>query len=254
MRAFLISAIVLFCADFCFAQDTLLLMNGEKMVVTEFQDTVGFEYEFTYDKNAVKNLRIQKHNRKLREKLEDRMFSDESFTRQDMKRLMEKRRKEMKDSRLRDGSLNRAEIFSISGSGKTRVLYEPDPAMGNIYSVPEMRDYIQGERDARLNYGGNAAFWSGLAAGLGSGYLLEGRVVSFAVPVAVGLAMRIPVVKVKREDMSSNAYVGNQEYLAGFEDVARNRLMIQGFKGSAIGVVAGLLLYGIINPAEVDYL
>ena len=96
--------------NFLFAQNTVILMNGQIMQVNSIKETDG-------------------------------MIVIES-----PKRFSKK---------IKATELNKSEIFSYIQNGKETVLYVQDSAFGDIYSVNEMRMYLQGERDSRKNFKGN---------------------------------------------------------------------------------------------------
>jgi hypothetical protein len=238
----------------CFGQHQLLMMNGKELELVSFIDTSRLEISFVYDKNWRKNHRIRQYNLQQADLAATKLKRDASFTQSSYDKYLNNKIKNEKPAVLKSGVALKDEVFSIlTSEGEERIYYFQDAFLGNDFTIEEMRTFIAGETDARKNYKAKGAFWGGVGVGLVSGYLLETSVVAFAVPVAYTLAMRIPVVHIRDRHMSDTKYKGNQIYLEGFESTARNRLMIQGLKGSAIGLVSGLVLFAVLNPDQVQY-
>lgn len=236
------------------AQAMLNLMNGKQFIISDYNDTSFTDITYKYDRNYFENLKIKAWNNRLEDKLQDKMSGDSSFSQVDFKRVFERRRKALKAPKLKTGSSDKDEVFSLTlPSGTEKLFYHQDADFGNPYSEASMRSFIAGERDARLHHRSAGAFWGGVGVGLGAGYAMENSIWTFAVPFVWTLSVRIPTIKVKHSKMSSMKYLGNEDYLAGYESAARSRDMVQGLKGSAIGVICGMLLYGIVNPNNVNY-
>jgi hypothetical protein len=107
-----------------------------------------------------------------------------------------------------------------------------------------MQDFIYGERDALMKYRGRAAFWGGMGFGAVTGFALQGSVFSVVTPFVWTLGATFPVIRIKEKYMS-DPMRKTQPYKSGFARTARTRNMIQGLKGSVIGLGIGILSYSI---------
>lgn len=210
---------------------TLLLLNGNEIVVTEFTDESAADLKYVYDKNQFKRRKIR-----LREGRKSGLFFDAPMT--------EKARK-VPVVAVR-GSTPREEAFAvIHPSGETRYFFEPDSLLD--YSLEEMESFVYGQRDAMYTVRGKGWFWGGMGVGLAAGYLLETSVFSLAVPPLVALGARIPVVHVKSEYISDARFFNDADYASGFATRARGKYTMEALKGSALGVALGMVVYLVVD-------
>lgn len=238
------------------AQDPvkLNLMNGKILEVYQLNDTAYTELRYTFDKNYFKREEAVEFNEKLSDKLNKKRDQDAEFLEVEMKSILERKRKELPPVNLIPGEMDKESVFSaeIPGEGE-KLYYYYNEDDGNYLPVDHMKMFINGERDARNNHRGSIAFWSGLAVGAGSGYLMETSIFTLAVPFAFALTTRIPTVKINESHISDPSFKFDENYAAGYESYARSRNTIQGLKGSALGILAGMLIYSLVNPDEVNF-
>lgn len=212
----------------------LLLINGKRLEVYRLNDSTYVPLQYNFDKNFFKKERI---NIKAARKQKTLYTAAFSTPKADSIPVV-----------MKAGSLDREDVFSVTyPNGKEKVYYAYDEPMGNVFQEDEMRGYVYGERDARFALSGKGWFYSGLAVGAISGYVLKTSVVSLAVPPVFALAANIPIIHIKERYIADKSYRYNENYALGFERLARRKNTIQALKGSAIGTVLGIVAYAIIN-------
>lgn len=212
----------------------LLLMNGKYIDIIELNDTSRTDLTYSFDKNFYKRERAA---------LKEAADAGKAYNPNQSSEFLDK------FPRLWvEGSADRGDVFSATpAEGPEKIYYFYDEPLGNYLLENEMRSFIIGERDARYAVKGKGWFYGGMAVGFGAGYALQGSVFTVAVPPVFALAAKIPVVKIKREAILDPTYIGDPNYAAGYESVARSKYFIQGLKGSAIGAFLGLLTYSFVE-------
>lgn len=134
-------------------------------------------------------------------------------------------------------------VFSINGpSGEEKVIYYMDTAVGNYFSVDEMRFYIKGEQDAMRHYRGNWSLLVGVPLTAGLSYVLVPTPLPFAVPFAYLVATGIPKYKIPKDRIESSDLITEPAYVLGFERVARNKRLFKSLAAGMIGTAAGFAL------------
>jgi len=212
----------------------LLLMNGKLIEVENLNDTSYTNLQYIFDKNQFKRQRIDLRSARKEKKRYRIDFESERGAKVPVV--------------LRDGAMERDAVFSFQpASGEERIYYFYDEPLGNVALVEEMRAFVIGERDARFGVTGNAWLYGGMAVGLISGYAARGSVLALAVPPLVALTARIPVVKIKEENIQDLKYKFNEDYAAGYETYARSKYTRKALLGSAIGTAIGLLTYAVVD-------
>lgn len=135
-------------------------------------------------------------------------------------------------------------VFSINrGDVEERVIYTMDTAVGNYFTVDEMRYYIKGEQDAMRFYKANWVITAGAPVTAGLGFVLSGTVLAFAVPFTYLVTTGIPKYNVERNNPASANLMAQPAYILGYERTARNKRLFKalsvGLLGTAIGFTAG---------------
>ena len=212
----------------------LLLMNGKLIQVENLNDTSFTNLQYRLDRNQFKRKQIDL--RSARKQHENDRIGFQSQKGLEVPIV------------LREGAMDRAAVFSFQPmAGEERVYYFYDEPLGNVASVEEMRAFVIGERDARFGVTGNAWLYGGMAVGLMTGYAARGSILALAVPPLVALTARIPVVRIKEENIQDLSYKFNEDYAAGYETYARSKYARKALLGSAIGTAIGLLTYAIVD-------
>ncbi len=143
-------------------------------------------------------------------------------------------------------------VFSVVDSlGKEKVWYFMDTVFGNELSVPQMRWYLKGERDARKGYKPWGPMIGGFLLGAGTVIAMDLEVNSLIIPPAYAGLMAWPRVNVTRGSISDPAMEGDPYYAMGYAAVGRPKRVIKSLISSALGVAVGLAVRQlIINPNQ----
>lgn len=149
-----------------------------------------------------------------------------------------------KNGKTKARTLEMERVFSvISDGGDERIIYYMDTAVGNYFTVDEMRYYIQGEQDAMQYYHANWTIAAGLPITSGLGYVLSGTIFAFAVPFVYLVGSGMPKYKIDKNKISSAHLVSEPAYVLGYERTARNKRLFKalftGLAGTAIGFTIG---------------
>jgi len=143
-------------------------------------------------------------------------------------------------------------VFSVTDSlGHEKVWYFKDTLFGNTYTVPEMRWYIKGERDARLGYKPIVPILGGFALGAGLTMAMNLQVNSLLIPPIYAGAMAWPRVYVTRGSITDPNMDGDPVYATGYSAAGRPKRVINCLLSSAVGVLVGLAMNRyVIYPEE----
>ncbi len=219
-----------------FAQEpsVLQMMNGKQMEVYELNDSTFTNLQFQYDKNFFKRERL---NNRLRRKEKDffnsKLVSEKAATLPVV---------------LREGTAEREDVYAVkSPEGERKFFYYYDETVGNDLSMEAMHHFISGEADGRVVSTGKGWFYAGLGIGAISGYAARQSIFVLAVPPLFALSANIPVIKIKEQYVRDKSHLNNLDYAAGFESVTRSKNVREGLKGSAIGILIGLVTYAIVD-------
>jgi hypothetical protein len=244
MRIFISFILMLFGINNAQAQYVFEHMNGKLIKVFNYNDSAFVDIKYTFDKNSFKNDRIANFNENLRFEILEKKGDNISKTELDS--LVAARSKAFKEPKLKEAFINSSDVFAIHNpDGSKKVLYFYDPGFGNNYMEQEMQEFILGERDALLNYRGRFAFWGGVGFGAAAGIALQRSVFSVTAPFVWSLGAAIPVIRIKEKYMSDPT-LKTEPYKSGFARTARTRNMLQGLKGSVLGLGVGILIYSVM--------
>lgn len=134
-------------------------------------------------------------------------------------------------------------VFSVTDSlGREKVWYFKDTMFGNTYTVPEMRWFIKGERDARLGYRPIVPVLGGFALGAGLTMAMNLQVNSFLIPPVYAGVMAWPRVYVTRGSIRDPNMEGDPVYATGYSAAGRPKRVINCLLSSAVGVLVGLAM------------
>lgn len=141
-------------------------------------------------------------------------------------------------------------VFSVTDSlGREKVWYFMDTVFGNDLTVPQMRWYLNGERDARKGYRPWVPMAGGFVLGAGMVIAMDLEVNSLIIPPAYAGLMSWPRVNVTRGSITDPSMEGDPNYAMGYSAVARPKRVIHSLISTALGVGVGLFVRQvIINP------
>lgn len=153
---------------------------------------------------------------------------------------------------MRERSEPTSGVFSVTDStGREKVWYFMDTIFGNDYTVPQMRWFIEGERDARKGYKPWGLVLGGFALGAGLTMALDLEVNALLIPPVYAGAMALPRVYVTRGSITDPNMEGDPIYATGYSAVGRPKRVVKSLLSTAIGVAVGLAVNQlVIDPAR----
>jgi hypothetical protein len=157
-----------------------------------------------------------------------------------------------KKDHLVDRSEPTESVFSVTDSlDKEKIWYFMDTVFGNDLTIPQMRGYMAGERDARKGYKPWGPMIGGFLVGAGTVIAMDLEVNSLIIPPAYAGLMAWPRVNVTRGSISDPTMEGDANYAMGYATAARPKRVIKSLIASALGVGVGLFVRQvIINPNQ----
>lgn len=143
-------------------------------------------------------------------------------------------------------------VFSVTDSlGHEKIWYFMDTVFGNDLSVPQMRLYMAGERDARKGYRPLLPMIGGFLVGAGTVIAMDLEVNSLIIPPAYAGLMAWPRVNVTRGSITDPGMEGDPYYAMGYSTAGRPKRVVKSLIASALGVGVGLFVRQvIINPNQ----
>lgn len=149
-------------------------------------------------------------------------------------------------TRMKEVSIHKSEIFSVTFAEGEWVLYAPDEIVGDDLTTDEMRIYIAGEQDARANYNPRLTAIVGTAIVGGIAFYVSGALVlTLFSPLAYAGFQFVPVMRIQEKAITNPQHRYNEIYALGYERVARSRKVFSGLKGGVAGMVIGAAAYYI---------
>ena len=141
--------------------------------------------------------------------------------------------------------LDKYRIFSlIDSTGKEKLYYKYDTTIGNFLPEKRMRMFVYGERDAV--YGFKTPFTNtlGLTLGGASGYMMikDNNFVFIVTPILYTVGNLFFATRVRKNSVRSLQYIKDNDYLAGYDRVARGKRINNALKYSLGGMVVGVLV------------
>ncbi|MFT3884992.1 MAG: hypothetical protein QM724_06035 [Flavobacteriales bacterium] len=157
-----------------------------------------------------------------------------------------------KGARLLERTEPTESVFSVVDSlGREKVWYFMDTVFDNDYTVPEMRRFLAGERDARNGYRPIGPMLGGFVLGAGLVMALDLEMNSLLIPPVYAGIMAWPRVNVTRGSISDPGMEGDPVYATGYSAAARPKRVVRSLLSSAAGVLVGLgVRQLIIDPAQ----
>ncbi len=155
-----------------------------------------------------------------------------------------------KGERLIERSEPTEGVFSVTDSlGRERIWYFMDTVFGNELTIPQMRWYMEGERDARKGYKPLVPMLLGFVAGAAPVLALDLEVNSLLIPPVYAGLMAWPRVNVTRGSIRDPSMEGDPNYAMGYAAAGRPKRVLKCLASSFIGVGVGLAIRQlIINP------
>ena len=149
-------------------------------------------------------------------------------------------------------TIDKYRVFSYTQNNKENIVYEFDTLSGNFLKVQNMKMFVYGERDAQKTFKPVLSNTIGFAIGGAAGYFMhkDDAFLYIATPLIYTSVTLLFPTKVKQRRLTDIQYLKEDEYLRGYERIARSKRTQGALKSSIIGVVAGYLASLIVNQPE----
>jgi hypothetical protein len=157
-----------------------------------------------------------------------------------------------RDKKKDEFSIEKYRVFSYTQNNKESIVYKFDTLTGNFLNVNDMKMFVYGERDAHQIYKPMVSNFLGFTLGATAGYFMhkENVFIYIATPfIYVPITLLFPT-KVKAKNLTEVKYLKEEEYLRGFERVARSKRTRGALKSSFAGVITGYLISAIITSIK----
>jgi hypothetical protein len=154
-----------------------------------------------------------------------------------------------KDTKNKEFTVDTYRLFSYNQNNTENVIYKFDTLEGNFLKVEDMKMFVYGERGAYESFSSPVANITGLIIGGAAGYLMQ-KDQSFIYVTAplVYTTLTLPFpTRLKQKKLTNTDHIKDDEYLRGYERVARSKRTQNALKSSIIGTAAGFLVGLIIN-------
>jgi len=154
-----------------------------------------------------------------------------------------------KDIKNKEFKIDSYRLFSYSKNGTETVIYKYDTLEGNFLKEKDMKMFVYGERDAYQSFSSPVASITGLLVGGAAGYFMhkDQAFLYVAAPlVYTTITLPFPTV-VRQKKLSSLEHIKDDEYLRGYERVARSKRTQNALKSSIVGTGLGFLVGLIVN-------
>jgi len=154
------------------------------------------------------------------------------------------------DKKSNQYSIDKYRVFSFTKNETESIVYKYDTLAGNFLKVADMKLYVYGERDAHLTYNSHVVSALGLALGGATGYFMhkDQSFIYIATPL-VYTVLTLPFgTNVKQQHTIQNKnFLKEDEYLRGYDRVARSKRTTSALKSSFVGMGVGFLISVLIN-------
>jgi hypothetical protein len=157
-----------------------------------------------------------------------------------------------KDKKEKQFLIDKYRVFSYTQNNNESIVYEFDTLSGNFLKVEDMKMFVYGERDAYANFKPRVSNVLGLAIGAIGGYLMQTdeSFIYIATPLIYTPITLLFPTKVKQSKITEVKYLKEDEYLRGYERVARSKRTQGALKTSLIGMGVGFLIGVITNGVK----
>lgn len=154
-----------------------------------------------------------------------------------------------KDIKGKEFTVDSYRLFSFSKNNQESVVYKYDTLEGNFLKEHDMKMFVYGERGAYQSYNSTFSNIMGFAAGGIAGYFMhkDQAFIYIATPL-VYTAITLPFpTSVKQKKLTDQYHLKEDEFLRGYERVARSKRTQNALKSSILGTGLGFLVSLIVN-------
>lgn len=159
-----------------------------------------------------------------------------------------------KNDKEKEFVIDKYRVFSYKQNDTETTVYEYDTLSGNFLKVKDMQMFVYGERDAYKSFKPHFSNAIGFAVGGAAGYMMhyDNSIAYIIVPFGYTITSLLFPTKVNQKRLTDTQYIKEDEYLRGYERIARSRRTQGALKSSFIGLGVGFLISFIANGSSED--
>ncbi len=148
--------------------------------------------------------------------------------------------------------IDKYRVFSYTQNNKENIVYEFDTLSGNFLKVKDMKMFVYGERDAHKTFKPRFTNVIGFAAGGAAGYMMnrDQTIVYVPIPLVYTAITLLFPTRVKQNKLKDTKYLKEDEYLRGYERIARSKRTQGALKASLVGLGVGFLVGALTNASK----
>jgi hypothetical protein len=148
--------------------------------------------------------------------------------------------------------IDKYRIFSFTQNNKETIVYKFDTLSGNFLKVEDMKYFVYGERDAHITYKPHFSNVLGFAIGGAAGYFMhkEDAFLYITVPLVYTIGTLVFPTRVRQHKIKDVQFIKEDEYLRGYERIARSKRTQGALKTSIVGMGVGFLISFIANKSS----
>lgn len=154
------------------------------------------------------------------------------------------------DKKNKQYNIDKYRVFSFTKNNTETIVYKYDTLEGNFLKVKDMKMFVYGEKDAHQTYNSNFVSALGIAVGGATGYFMhKDQSFFYIVSPLIYTTLTLPFgTSIKKQDQLKNKdFLKEDEYLRGYDRVARSKRTSNALKSSFAGMAAGFIVSVIIN-------
>lgn len=154
-----------------------------------------------------------------------------------------------KDTKKKEFVVDTYRLFSYSQNNIETTLYKYDTLEGNFLKVQDMKMFVYGERGAYQSYSSPVTNVAGLLIGGAAGFMMQkDQAFLYVAAPLIYTTITLPfTTSVKQKKLTNREHIKDDEYLRGYERVARSKRTQNALKSSVIGTGLGFLVGLIVN-------
>ena len=157
-----------------------------------------------------------------------------------------------KDKSDKQFVIDKYRVFSFTKNSTETIVYEFDTLSGNFLKVKDMKMFVYGERDAHKTFKPIITNAVGFAVGGTAGYFMhkDDAFLYVTVPFIYTISTLAFPTKVKQRKLTDKRFLNEDEYLRGYERIARSKRTQGALKTSLVGMGVGFLVSFLVNNSD----
>lgn len=143
-------------------------------------------------------------------------------------------------------SIESMDVFSIvDSSGNEQVIYVPDTSYQDVFTVSEMRSFVQGRYDASQNFKSPLTTIGGIVVAGASSVVINPVYVFL---ISTGYTSVVGLTKPNDKKLKiPTEFINNEHYKLGYKKEVKHKRIKNAIIGSGIGLIVGIGTYVAIN-------